>query len=411
MKEFIHNLQGIIKKNIIKELIALLVVAIIVAGLVFTFLFIVMHKTHWLRQKHFDYNTGCMLTIDKIEDYVTHLEQSDREDRLLLLKNVEKYLDCEAYVVKPDGTVCSDNYDGKIDVQEWKYRTLVKNNKTSYIIYPVEISNQLFYVLAKADISDFYIYSNEWVVLVAIILSLGVFFFIVFKRVSKKVVYIHKIGDAVEEIKKGNLNVDISIEGTDELAAIAGSIQEMEKSIIRLIDEDKENARKKNEMITGMAHDIKTPVTIISGYLDIMRTSKYSSEAERDIYTEKAYERSESLRLMIQKLFETAKCESSIMKDERSNVRLDTLVRQAAMEYEQIAEEKGLSYSVNIQDIKERYLNVDGMVSVIENILGNAVKYCNTVMVHIRNLRSKIENRGESRYIKTVWGTGYRFGE
>lgn len=35
----------------------------------------------------------------------------------------------------------------------------------------------------------------------------------------------------------------------------------------------------------------------------------------------------------------------------------------------------------------------------------------NTVMVHIRNLRSKIENRGESRYIKTVWGTGYRFGE
>lgn len=378
MKEFINQLERITKKNIVKELIALMIFAILVAGLVFTILCATMHKLHWFRQIHYDYYTGSMTTIDRIEGYVSLIEKADKNDRKKIVDKVEKYVECKAYVVTSDGKVCSDNSDMEyVDLEEWKIKSLINNkDKISYVIYPFELSDKLYYVLAEADISDYYIYSNEGMIFVSGIAALGVFFYIVFRVVRKKVVYIHKIGDAVEEIKKGNLNTQISIEGTDELAAIAESIQEMETNLTRLIDEEKENARKKNELITGMAHDIKTPVTIITGYLDILRTKKYSSEADRELYTEKACERSESLRLMIQKLFETARCESSIMKDERCNVRLDTLVRQAAMEYEQIALDKGLAYSVDIQDVKEMYLNVDGMVSVIENILGNAIKYC-----------------------------------
>lgn len=74
------------------------------------------------------------------------------------------------------------------------------------------------------------------------------------------------------------------IKGRDEITNIAYSIDNMQHSIGRMMKEERENDRKNMELITNLSHDIKTPMTIITGYLDVVISHKYDSAEERDTY-------------------------------------------------------------------------------------------------------------------------------
>lgn len=73
----------------------------------------------------------------------------------------------------------------------------------------------------------------------------------------------------------------------------------MEKNLKRMVHKESESDRKQKELITNISHDLKTPLTIILGYLDIIRTGAYKSEEEKTQYIKTSYEKAQLLQKMV----------------------------------------------------------------------------------------------------------------
>lgn len=386
MKTLLRNLRSRIEKSIIKEMIALLTVALVLSGALFTFLYLSIHQLHLLRQLHVNYEKGRKEALFDLQEYAELLQYASDDEYKTALAKIHDYIDGEVYVVLEDGTVCS-NGDAvyQLDLKKWKQRnTKLEDEDKFFAYYPFSRQGNLYYVLQNKDLTKTYTYTDEWMLLTAGVISVIFYFILVFSMISKKITYIKKIGISVDSIKLGNLNTNVVLEGNDELFRIADSINEMQCNLSSLIKKEKEDSMKKYELITGMAHDIKTPITIILGYLDIIIHGKYKSEEERQSYMKKTYEKAESLRKMIQTLFDMTKSENQANEQNRTYISFDRMLRQAVSEYEPLAEEKNIGVQANIADIPQLYLDGDQMLTVIHNVLGNALKYCKpSGLIHI----------------------------
>ena len=87
--------------------------------------------------------------------------------------------------------------------------------------------------------------------------------------------YISRISDAVQDISQGDLTTNIEVIGDDELSSMAANLNKMVGDIRQLMDKEREAERTKNELITNVAHDLRTPLTSIIGYSS--RSCRYST--------------------------------------------------------------------------------------------------------------------------------------
>lgn len=147
---------------------------------------------------------------------------------------------------------------------------------------------------------------------------------------------------------------------------------ELEKEI----DEERRAERTKNELITNVSHDLKTPLTSIMGYLRIIKDERYESEEQLKDYIDIAYGKSEKLKLLIDDLFEYTKLTDCQTKLNKQKICLNELLSQLIDELIPIFEENGLSVVQNLPPRKVM-VDIDGdkMVRVFENLLTNAIRY------------------------------------
>ena len=103
-----------------------------------------------------------------------------------------------------------------------------------------------------------------------VILGIGIFSFTFLLLQRKSLKYIGKIALAVQNISEGDLNTEIEVLGDDEFSMIAANLNRMEEEIRELMDKERESERTKNELITNVAHDLRTPLTSIIGYLELL---------------------------------------------------------------------------------------------------------------------------------------------
>ena len=115
--------------------------------------------------------------------------------------------------------------------------------------------------------------------------------------------YISNISDAVQSISEGNLNTTIDVIGDDEFSSMAANLNRMVEDIRELMDKERESERTKNELITNVAHDLRTPLTSIIGYLELLAgNSKIPAEMQHK-YIEIAYGKARRLEKLIEDLF------------------------------------------------------------------------------------------------------------
>ena len=82
--------------------------------------------------------------------------------------------------------------------------------------------------------------------------------------------YMSRISQAVNQIAAGNLDTYIPVKGSDELGRLANNINQMAIKLKKSIEEEREAERTKNDLITSVSHDLRTPLTSILGYLDLV---------------------------------------------------------------------------------------------------------------------------------------------
>jgi signal transduction histidine kinase len=203
------------------------------------------------------------------------------------------------------------------------------------------------------------------------------FFILFFFLLSRSaVLYLEKISRALRQISIGRLDVEIPPRSPDELGVLAVNINRMAARLKASLEEERNVERGKNELIASVSHDLRTPLTSILGYLELMSREPAARPAELRRYAEVAYDKSRQLQKLIDRLFEYTKVSGGELKIRPSAIDLKALLGQLAEEFVPTLAAGGMEYRLVAPE--ERYaVSADGdlLVRVFENLLANAVRY------------------------------------
>jgi len=247
-------------------------------------------------------------------------------------------------------------------------------------VYPMNFLKKDIYLVIKdtpvADIqtTPTYSYNSSLAIFVGFLFFISGFLILT----KNKMDYIQELSNTVHIISTGDLKYAAPVKGNDELTNLAKSINVMARDIDERIEEERHLEKTKQELITNVSHDLRTPLTSIIGYLGLAQSQKISAK-QKDEYIDIAYSKSERLKELINELFEYTKLQSPDNKPNFTAVNLVDLLDQLIEEMIPMAEERGLSITKSI--IKKDILlqaDVPQIVRLFENLISNAIKYSYT---------------------------------
>ena len=214
------------------------------------------------------------------------------------------------------------------------------------------------------------------VVLVFVLIGIFLFTAIFYLLQRRSFSYIQKLSDAMREIAEGNLNTYVQVEDDNEFSDMASNLNYMIKELNALMERERESERTKNELITNIAHDLRTPLTSIIGYLELISKSKNLTEETRVNYTEVAYTKAKKLQKLIEDLFGFTKLNYGKIALNLSKVDLVKLLTQLMDEFYPSFSNNNLAYSLK-SNVNTVIITADPnlLARLFENLIGNAIKY------------------------------------
>lgn len=209
--------------------------------------------------------------------------------------------------------------------------------------------------------------------LILVVIALWIYGFVLLVR---KVHSLYKIKDSIHQIYEGNNNAKLDeTEFSGDLIEMASDVNDIAGGFSNAIAESLKSERLKTELITNVSHDIKTPLTSIISYVDLLK--------QEDIKNEKASEyinvldnKSQRLKKLIEDLVEASKASSGNIKLNKENLNVAELINQCRGEFEDRFKNSDLDIITDIpkEDICI-YADSRYMFRVIENIFSNVSKY------------------------------------
>ena len=137
----------------------------------------------------------------------------------------------------------------------------------------------------------------------------------------------------------------------------------------------KEAEQRKNDLIVYLAHDLKTPLTSVIGYLSLLRDEPQISPALRARYTGIALDKAQRLEDLINEFFDITRFSLTHLTLETSPIDLRRMLEQVASEFEPLFAEKGLTYALELPDSLPYECDADKLARVFDNLLRNAFHY------------------------------------
>lgn len=193
---------------------------------------------------------------------------------------------------------------------------------------------------------------------------------------EKSLRYITKISDAMQNISEGDLNVTVEVEGDDEFSSMAANLNKMVEDLKELMDKERESERTKNELITNVAHDLRTPLTSIIGYLELLSGDvKLEPEIQKK-YINIAYVKTKRLEKLIEDLFGFTKMNYGKLSMHVGQVDVVKLLSQLLEEFYPSFADKNLSYELQ-SNVPVKVITADGnlLARLFDNLINNAIKY------------------------------------
>jgi len=187
--------------------------------------------------------------------------------------------------------------------------------------------------------------------------------------------YLNRIMKDTKAMAEGRLNRDVKVMGKSPLAGHAENLNHLREGVRTSMHEQAKSERLKTELITNVSHDLRTPLTSIITYTDLLKNPDITEE-ERKQYIHILDKKSERLKLLIEDLFEVSKMASGNMELHRTRVDLTQLVQQAVGEHEEDLAQAHLDLRIT-KPHEPIYAYVDGQKwwRLIDNLIVNVLKY------------------------------------
>lgn len=209
-----------------------------------------------------------------------------------------------------------------------------------------------------------------------------------------RVGYFNRIVFTANELASGNEQPDLPIKGKSALAQLAANINTLKHGVKVSQQAQAKSERLKTELITNVSHDLRTPLTSIITYTELLKADGLSDD-DKNAYVEIIDRKSKRLKVLIDDLFEATKMASGNIELIKEKVDIGQLLDQALAEYNETMEASSLHFRITKPE-QPVYAVVDGqkLWRVFDNLIGNILKYSleNTrVYISIKQTSHQVE--------------------
>lgn len=259
---------------------------------------------------------------------------------------------------------------------------IIEPEQDSLLFFPVRFTDASGYLLVGTSYPthfgqalDRYYWKLGAAYAVAALVFCGMFLLLQRPRVR----YLRQLARQVQELPASQFTGQVTEAGRDELGAVAHSINDMARQLARRIAEDRRNEQARYELITSLSHDLKSPLTSILGYLDLLQTHPgLRSDDTSQHYVLTAHRNARLLHARINRLFEYSQLstlsEAELLHPVDTNVA--TLLRQMAGDFMPLFERRGIAIDLTIEaDPVMLCIDHHYWVRALENLFENAVRY------------------------------------
>lgn len=379
LKNFIQ--RNSVKNSLNTKLILWIVSSLIISVLIGIIVIEIFKIAKIINFDYIDYDSDKYKSQYETLEFINELYNIGGNESEFIETNISK-LDGNVYVVDNCGKVRYGKIDDindsieSFNLDEVREEVKIAKEGELKLIYPLTINKDRYYIIRIKSLYGKTVYANSIVYVFVIGLGLAIFVVLIVIGLRKKIKYIEYIASSVKEIARGNLTYNLEIRSEDELALVANEINLMQKSLSYMIKKERENDRVQQELITNISHDLKTPLTIILGYLDIIRNENYESDDEKNKYMKIAYEKSVSLQDMILKLFELVKLGNNNTSLNKTEININRLLKQVIMEYENEAKLRDINIQYSpCNEVVNLKVDIEKIGRVFNNLINNAIKY------------------------------------
>ncbi|OPA81254.1 two-component sensor histidine kinase [Paenibacillus selenitireducens] len=226
------------------------------------------------------------------------------------------------------------------------------------------------------NIKDQFAFTFAYIAYLDLVWFVVLFIFLFFLFSRSIVQYVMRLADGLHVISQGDLTYRVPVKRKDELGKVAESINVMAESLQIQQENERQQERAKMELITGISHDLRTPLTSIIGYLDLLSNKSYQDEAEQERFIQNTYKKAIQLQHLIDDLFEYTRLTSSEVVLQYVQLDVRELLEQMLVEFEPIAQEHHVELTWELgSDPAFTSMDSEKIIRAIDNLLINALKF------------------------------------
>lgn len=187
---------------------------------------------------------------------------------------------------------------------------------------------------------------------------------------------LHHIIDELHYIASGHFDHRVPFRVTGDVQRVVDSVNALVDSVIHSMDEERAIEKSKDELITNVSHDIRTPLTSIIGYLGLIEDKQYHSQEDLLKYTHTAFLKSKQMKSLVEDLFEYTKVRQTDTPLSLTNIDLAAMLEQLAASFELEAQKKGMTIGASsTPSVLMMEADPEKLVRIFNNLVANALKY------------------------------------
>ncbi|MEI3325538.1 MAG: HAMP domain-containing sensor histidine kinase [Thomasclavelia sp.] len=333
------------------------------------------------RENFFEFTQDLGIISENTEAYAINIE-NQLIDNNVSINDVEE-------IDKIIGTseIYSVNLYNKADnlAITGSFATMLDNLFIGYTVYDTDIiyDGDEYHtdIQLKDGNVEMYVYSYAIAKLVipylvfSIIIALSIFLIPTYLFIKRKVHYIENLKNDVTYMSQGDLNHPILINSNDEIGELSEQINNLRLILKDNFATEEANRKANYELVTALSHDIRTPLTSLMGYLDIIRLKKYRNDEQYNLYLNNSIDKVNQINELANKMFEYFLVFSKEQDTELTKMSLG-VIYEYMIENIDVLNEHGFIIEKSLEP-RDAFIrgNINLIKRIINNIFSNLLKY------------------------------------